>query len=57
MVAKSDLACVLHQLREYIAESIQRCLAPVLHSVSVDSESIGTKKSFRGQASSQSIAP
>jgi len=29
----------------------------VLHNVSVDSESIGTKKSFRGQASSQSMAP
>jgi hypothetical protein len=29
----------------------------VLHSASVDSESIGTKKCFRGQASSQSMAP
>jgi len=28
-----------------------------LHSVSVDSDSIGTKKSFCGQASSQSMAP
>jgi hypothetical protein len=29
----------------------------VLHSASVDSESMGTKKSFRGQANSQSMAP
>ena len=29
----------------------------VLHSASVDSESMGTKKSFCGQASSQSMAP
>ena len=29
----------------------------VLHSASVDSDSIGTKKSFRGQASSQSMTP
>ena len=29
----------------------------VLHSASVDSESMGTKKSFRGQVSSQSMAP
>ena len=29
----------------------------VLHSASVDSETMGTKKSFRGQASSQSMAP
>jgi len=29
----------------------------VLHSASVDSESMGTKKSFCGQASSQSIPP
>src|SRR5207244_1990292 len=29
----------------------------VLHCASVDSESMGTKKSFRGQASSQSTAP
>ena len=29
----------------------------VLHSASVDSESIGTKKSFCGQASSQSMTP
>jgi hypothetical protein len=29
----------------------------ILHSASVDSESMGTKKSFCGQASSQSMAP